>query len=228
MTPTRGSGACSVGSTFTVTLTVGPALQLSSTLGPAAICSGTTFVYTASSNAPVSPTFAWTRATIAGITETGATGTGNISETLTNTTNSAISVIYSYITSSDGCSGTPQNVEVTVNPTVLGNTSGSAVSICNNTSTTLTGGAVTGGSGAYAYLWESSTDGSTGWAAATGTNTGANYTTTVLTTASTQLYFRRTVISGGCTDIAPAVKVTVYPITDAPTGIATQTFCSGS
>jgi hypothetical protein len=87
---------------------------------------------------------------------------------------------------------------------------------------------VTGGSGAYAYLWESSADGSTGWAAAEGTNTDANYTTTALTTASTQLYFRRTVISGGCTDIAPAVKVTVYPVTDAPTGSASQSFCSGT
>jgi hypothetical protein len=203
-------------------------LQLSSTLSPIAICSGATFVYTASSTAPVSPTFAWTRATIAGITETGTTGTGNISETLTNTTNAPINVTYNYITTSDGCSGTPQNVVVTVNPSILGNTSGTAVSICNNTSTTLTGGAVTGGSGAYAYLWESSADGSTGWAAAEGTNTDANYTTTALTTASTQLYFRRTVISGGCTDIAPAVKVTVYPVTDAPTGSASQSFCSGT
>jgi hypothetical protein len=228
VTPTLGSGACSTGSPFTIYLTVKPALQLSSTLTPAAVCSGATFSYNATSAAIISPTFAWTRATVAGITQTGTTGTGNVNETLTNTTSSPLTVTYSYITISDGCSGPAQNVVVNVNPTILGNTSGSAVSICNNTSTTLTGGAVTGGSGAYAYLWESSADGSTGWAAATGTNTGANYTTTSLTTASTQVYFRRTAISGECTDVATAVKVTVYPVTDAPTGPSSQSFCSGS
>jgi hypothetical protein len=98
---------------------------------------------------------------------------------------------------------------VTVNPVISGNTSGSATSICNNSTTTLTGGTASGGSGSYTYLWESSDDGSTGWGNAAGTNTGTDYTTATLTASSTQVYFRRTTYSGGCTDVATGVLVTV-------------------
>ncbi|MBV5322498.1 MAG: hypothetical protein JZU60_01530, partial [Ilumatobacteraceae bacterium] len=100
-------------------------------------------------------------------------------------------------------------IKITVNPVISGNTSGSAVSICYNTSTTLTGGTATGGSGSYTYLWESSDAVAGTYAAASGTNNEANYTTAILTTSSTNIYFRRTVTSGGCTDVATPVKVTV-------------------
>ncbi|NCX55885.1 MAG: hypothetical protein EBW87_01610, partial [Burkholderiaceae bacterium] len=115
---------------------------------------------------------------------------------------------------------------VTVNPVISGNTSGSATSICNNSTATLTGGSTTGGSGSYTYLWESSADGLTGWSNAAGTNTGANYTTATLTTSSTQVYFRRTTFSGGCTDVASGVLVTVTTAPNAGTLSGTQAICS--
>ena len=113
-----------------------------------------------------------------------------------------------------------------MNPVISGNTSGSATSICNNSTATLTGGSTTGGSGSYTYLWESSADGLTGWSNAAGTNTGANYTTATLTTSSTQLYFRRTTFSGGCTDVASGVLVTVTTAPNAGTLSGTQAICS--
>jgi hypothetical protein len=66
-----------------VTVTVNPIPVLNSTLTPPAICSGTTFSYTATS-ATAGATFAWSRAFVAGITEAAATGAGNVSEVLTN------------------------------------------------------------------------------------------------------------------------------------------------
>jgi hypothetical protein len=108
--------------------------------------------------------------------------------------------------------GTQATTTATIHPVIAGNTSGSAVIICYNTTTTLTGGTVTGGagSGTYTYLWASSDTVAGTYSAAAGTNNTANYTTDTLTNLSTQVYFRRTVTSGGCTDVATGVKVTVY------------------
>ncbi|MEI7724662.1 MAG: hypothetical protein WCK09_06125, partial [Bacteroidota bacterium] len=127
---------------------------------------------------------------------------------------------------SDWTGAAESNVlQITVNPVITGNTSGTAVSICNNTSTTLTGGTATGGSGSYIYLWESSADGSTGWAVATGTSDGANYTTATLTTS---VWIRRTVTSGGCTDVAAGVMVTVQTTPTSGSIGTAQTICNNT
>jgi hypothetical protein len=96
-------------------------------------------------------------------------------------------------------------VKVTVYGPIAGNTSGAAVSICTSSSTTLTGGTASAGSGTYTYLWESSANNST-WTTAAGTSNTANYTTAALTSNT---YFRRTVSSGGCSDVATSILVTV-------------------
>ncbi|MCX6172089.1 MAG: hypothetical protein NT048_04515 [Flavobacterium sp.] len=117
---------------------------------------------------------------------------------------------------------------IITNPVITRNTSGANVSICNNTSTTLTGGTVTGGSGSYTYLWESSNASGGNYAAATGTNNTANYTTATLTTTSAEVFFRRTVTSGGCTNRASAVKVTVRnAFTSGAITTTGETICSG-
>lgn len=116
VTPTIGAGACGTGLPYKITVTVKPTPQLSSTPTPTAICSGSTFAYTATSDAAV-PSFAWTRATVDGITEAAVNnGTGNVNETLTNTTNAPIDVTYVYVTTANGCSNSAQNVVVWVNP----------------------------------------------------------------------------------------------------------------
>ena len=90
-----------------------PAPVLSSSLTPPAICSGT-FSYTASSITS-GATFTWSRATVSGITQAGTSGTGNVNETLTNTTGAAINVTYVYTTTATICSNI-ENVVVTVSP----------------------------------------------------------------------------------------------------------------
>ena len=107
---------------------------------------------------------------------------------------------------------------------ISGNTSGTATSICTNTSTILTGGTLIGGSGDYTYLWESSSNNST-WLKATGTSTATNYTTASLT-ANT--YFRRTVTSGGCTDVASSVLVTVNPVISGNTSGTVTSICTNT
>jgi hypothetical protein len=112
------TGGC--GSVFaTGTITVGATPTLTSPLTITPICSNEAIIYTATGTA--TSTFAWTRATQAGITEPGVSGIGaSISEPggLTNTTADPITVIYNItITNSTTFCSNSQNVSVVINPT---------------------------------------------------------------------------------------------------------------
>jgi len=99
--------------------------------------------------------------------------------------------------------------------------------ICAGTSPgTITGTNPTGGSGTYTYLWEvSTTSASSGFTSASGTNTDQNYTPGVLNQTT---WFRRTVLSGGCSNVSSVIQVTVSPISVGGTVNGSTTVCSGS
>jgi hypothetical protein len=129
------------------------------------------------------------------------------------------------------CSSTSNSIRIIVLPLISGNTITAAKpAVCNNTvPAAITSGALTGGSGAYSYLWESSiTSASAGFSAATGTNNQASYTPQAL---NVKTWFRRTVNSGSdncCTDISVAVPIDILPLpTGAITSVADTTLCSG-
>ena len=123
---TTGSGC---GSTTTLTTLVNPTPILSSTLTPAAICSGNPFSY-APLSATAGATFSWTRSAIAGISNATASGSGPINESLINTSNATVNVTYVFTSTSSACSN-PQQVIVPVNPTPAVATP-QTVSVCNN------------------------------------------------------------------------------------------------
>ncbi len=133
VTATSGDqGSCVATSTFQVVVTVNPIPRLSTTLTPAGICSGN-FSYNPAS-LTAGATFAWSRANVPGINESAASGTGNISETLTNPTTSPVDVTYIVVTSANGCSNAPgQNVIVRVNPTPIANAVLGPANVCVGT-----------------------------------------------------------------------------------------------
>ncbi|MBS1528362.1 MAG: hypothetical protein JST19_22135, partial [Bacteroidetes bacterium] len=98
-----------------------------------AICSGNPLNYTILSNVPATA-FSWDRAAVAGISNPAVANqtTSSITETLINTTNAAINVTYVITPTANGCSGTPFNYVVTVNPAPTV-TSAATDSICNQT-----------------------------------------------------------------------------------------------
>jgi PKD-like domain/Bacterial Ig-like domain (group 2) len=110
------NGSCGTQSA-TVTLT-NQAPRLTSNLTPAAICSGSTFSYTATGT-PSGAAFTWSRAAVPGISQGASTGSnGNISEVLTNTTNANVTVTYVFVVSANACTAAiPENVTVVVRPT---------------------------------------------------------------------------------------------------------------
>jgi hypothetical protein len=120
-------------------------------------------------------------------------------------------------------------VQISTNAPVASNTLTGAQTICNGTSAAgLTGSTPTGGNGTtYSYLWLSSTtNATTGFSAATGTNNAQNYTPSGSLTAT--MWFRRVVSSGACNaDTSTAVQVTVTPgVTNNSITSALQAVCS--
>ena len=89
-----GNNSCGLGSSSSAfPITINPKPVLTSTLNPAAICSGTVFNYIPTT-ATIGSTFTWTRAIQPGISNVAASGAGSISETLINTTNTNVTVAY--------------------------------------------------------------------------------------------------------------------------------------
>ena len=120
---------------------------LTSPLNPNTICSGSVFNYTPTSSIAGS-SFDWSRVANIDILEAPTSGTGNISETLTNTSSSDVAVTYQVTTTSpSGCSVT-EDVTVTVQalPTVTVN----SLNICIGQSGTLTATPSVGGGN---YSW---------------------------------------------------------------------------
>ncbi|OOG72245.1 S-layer family protein, partial [Flavobacterium sp. A45] len=137
-----GSTASCISQVVTVTSPVITAPTASS------VCSGST--YTSGAITSTGATFDWSRAGVANI-NAGAAGVGGtniakatgFSEVLTNSTAAAINVTYVLTPkSASGCSGTPYNLVITVNPTVgITITAPTASSVCSGS--TYTSGAIT-------------------------------------------------------------------------------------
>ena len=101
---------------YTIPVRVNPKPALSSSLAPTGICSSTPFTYTPSSGTS-GVTYTWSRSVVTGISNAAANGTGNINETLINTTNDSVDVTYIYSLTINGCnSDSSYNVVTTIYP----------------------------------------------------------------------------------------------------------------
>ncbi len=208
--------------TSTVTVTV-PYPVLSSSKTPAAVCSGTAFTYTATSTFP-SPTFTWSRAAVAGISNGAAASTGNINETLINTTTGPINVTYIYHTTSQTCVGAAESVVVTINPKPTLNSALTAT-ICSGT--------------ASGYQATSATTGATfAWARATvagiteaGTSGATNPLTETLTNTTgvpINVTYTYTTTANGCVSSTQNVVITVKASVTLSSSLTPPAICSGA
>jgi hypothetical protein len=210
--------------TTNVTVIVNPIPTLLSTLTPTAACSGTTFNYNATS-ATAGVTFSWSRAAVTGISNLATTGSGDISETLVNTTNAAITVgyVYTLTNPTSGCTNT-QTVSVVVNPIPV---------VSNQTLTNCSGSLFnlipTGVPLGTTYTWSvpvsaplSVISGTSGTAASSISQTLTNSTVNPATATYTI-----TPSVGGCAGASFTLIVTVNPVaTIAPQVLAPV--CSGT
>jgi gliding motility-associated-like protein len=201
-------------------LTINSTPVLSSTLNAAPICNATAFAYTPTSNT-TGTTFAWSRAAVAGISNAAATGTGDINETLNNTTQTPLIVSYIYTLTANGCTNT-QTVKVTVNPTPA-LTSLLTRFTCDNTVFNYTPTSATAGT---TYTWSRSAVAGISNASASGngviSETLLNTTNTPVTTT-----YVLTLTANGCTN-TQSVDVTVNPTPQLSSSLTTTPICSNT
>jgi hypothetical protein len=152
-------------------------------------------------------TYLWERST------TGPSSNFSAASGTNNTINYTPPVLkqtrwYRRTVTSGGCSSTTTAIQITVSPVISNNVISSAQCISSGgIPATFTGSAPAGGSGTYTYLWEiSTTSDLSGFSAASGTNNTINYNPPALTQTT---WYRRTVNSGGCSNISDAIKMTV-------------------
>jgi hypothetical protein len=205
----------------TTTFTVHPIPTLSSTLTAPAICSGTAFSYTPTSVVS-GTTFGWSRAAVAGISQTMATGSDNPNETLTNTTANPVVVTYVYTLTANGCVNT-QNVTVTVKPSPTLSSTLTAPAICSAT--------------AFSYTPTSATSGTTfSWSRAgvvginEGPSTGSNNPNETLTNSTANplpVIYVYTLTADGCVN-TQNVTVTVKPSPTLSSTLTPTAICSGT
>ncbi len=136
------------------------------------------------------------------------------------------------------CVNTSSPVRITVLPVITGNNIITASQeICtgmlfNNLEGTIAP-QLSGGDNTFAYRWERSADGVTGWNVATGTTNGPSYNPMEnLPPFPGKEYYRRVVLSGEdhvCTDASAPVLMVQYPsITNNIVTSGDQTICAGT
>ena len=134
-----------IDSTQLVTVTVKPRPVAS--VNDTAICSGATANLNIQSNIP-GTTFAWNIPTQTNVTGGTSGNTSILSQTLSNNTNLVGKADYVVSPIFNGCSGTNENVSITVNPLPIIGATVSEDTLCNGASTTLNG------TGGVSYVWD--------------------------------------------------------------------------
>jgi gliding motility-associated-like protein len=208
-----------------IKMTITPVIATDTISAAQTICSGTTpnsLVGSTPTGGTGSYTYLWessTTSSIAGFSSTGVTTIGYSSSSLTNTT------WFRRTATSGPCTDVSPAIAITVNPVINSNTIGSAQTICSGTTPSpLTGSTPGGGNGSYTYLWESSTTSSSVGFSSTGVTT-IGYSPGSL---AVNTWYRRTVASGFCTDVTPAIQITITPVIAGNTISTAQTLCSGA
>ncbi|MFN6387066.1 MAG: PKD-like domain-containing protein, partial [Bacteroidota bacterium] len=232
-TYTNNSVAC-VGSTSTFTITINPRPVIANKT--ATICSGAAFTIAPSNSGseivPASTTYTWTVVDNTNVTgdEDQATGQSNISQTLTNLTNTAQTVVYTVTPTSGAagnCVGSTFTVTVTVNPKA--NIANKTASSCSGTGFTVTpsngGGDIVPSGTTYAWSAPTVTGSLTGGALATGQSSISGTLTNPTNIPQTATY-TVTPTSGTCTGPTFTVVATINPKPVVPP--QTATICSGT
>ncbi|MBL0308143.1 MAG: hypothetical protein IPP77_00115 [Bacteroidetes bacterium] len=137
---TNTTTSCNRQMTSTATVTVSNTPIATATNSSQTKCSGDaiTTMTMGTSNSISGTTFAWTRDNTVDVTGIAASGTGNISGTLTNNTNAPITVTFTITPTGPSpslCVGSPITTTVLVNPTPVG--SASPQTVCSGIATSV-------------------------------------------------------------------------------------------
>ncbi len=220
-----GINGCANSNVFTGTFNVNPLPILTSSLTPTAICTGSTFTYTALANTTlVATSYSWTRPAVSGITSSGgASGLQSVSQTLFNSNLPITPVTYAYTLSAYGCTNT-QNVTVNIYPVPVLSSTLVPPPVCSGTVFDYAPTNILPGTN---FNWVRTVTTSISNPAASGSNDPAE--TLINTTAFpvTAGYTYTLITTNGCTN-AQTFTVTVNPTPTLSSSLTPPAICTGS
>jgi RHS repeat-associated protein len=219
----NATNTCGTVSTSSVAVTVYPVFNPGGVGSNQSICNGTTPApLTSSSSASGGNgtiTYQWQSS------PNGSTGWADIgSATATTYSPGALTATTYYRrNASNSCAATTTTITITVYPAFNPGGIGSAQSICYNTTPTAltSSSSASGGNGTITYQWQSSPNGTSGWADIAGA-TATTYSPGLLTATT---YYHRNATNTCGTVSSSSVMITVYPVF-TPGGIGSaQSIC---
>ncbi len=194
----------------TVWVTVNPIPKLTSPLNPGAIaCSGSPIAYHATSSTDPFVTYAWVRPSQTGIKELFNSGSGDITETLTDTTNLSDTVIYIYTTKylTSTCLS-KDTVRIIVNPTPAITSLIADTAVCDSVGYTYVPGSSTPGA---TFTWSRIHVSGIDNPAVTGKIGNIKDTLTNSTNVNVTTTYTISVSANGCTGADKSFNITVHP-----------------
>jgi hypothetical protein len=218
------AAGCS-GTPITATVLVNPTPNAVATPSSQTICSGATITTIALTGAVSGTTYNWTRDNTASVTGIAASGSGNISGALTNTTNAPVTVTFTITPVANGCPGLPITATVLVNPTPDAVATPASQTICS--AGTITTIVLSGNVAGTTFNWtRNNTVAVTGIAASGSGNISGALTNT--TNVPVTVTFTITPTANGCPGASITATVLVNPTPNAVAAPASQTICSGA
>jgi hypothetical protein len=144
------NGYCS--DTKNLSVTINPVPTAIATPSSQSICSGSAITTIALTGNVTGTVFNWTRDNPVIVTGIGANGSGNITGSLTNTTNAPVTVTFTVTTTANGCPGSTTTATIVVNPSPVVDQPANQV-LCNNSLTTAVNFSSPSSGGTLVYNW---------------------------------------------------------------------------
>ncbi|MBL0155299.1 MAG: proprotein convertase P-domain-containing protein [Chitinophagaceae bacterium] len=137
------NGVTCTGAPTQFTITIAAPITATATPSSQSVCTGTAITTIVMSGSEPTAVYNWTRDNTVSVTGIAASGSGNISGTMTNSTGAPITVTFTITPVANGCPGTPITATVVVSPIPVITISPTSANICPNTIVPIS---VTGGS----------------------------------------------------------------------------------
>lgn len=208
------------GAPVAATIAVNPLPVMTATPAAPVICSGTATNIALSANVSGS-TYSWT---VAQNNITGAiAGSGtSIAQTLTATTSTAGTAVYTITPSASGCDGATVTSTITVNPLPVATANPVTTAICSGSATNISLAANVSGT---TYSWTAAQTNASGAAAGSGASIVQTLTATGLTPGT--VIYTITPAANGCPGAAITAAATVNPLPVMTAVPASAAICSG-
>lgn len=212
------------GTPITATVTVNPTPIVNATNPTQIRCSGAAMATMVLTGTTPGSTFNWSRDNTVSVTGIANSGSGNISGTLVNTTNSPIVVTFTIIPTANSCDGNPIYTTVTVNPTPDVAATNSNQTICSGETiaTIAFSGNVTG----TVFNWTRNNLANVSGMPLSGSG---DITGSLINTNSTTrtIIFTITPTANGCNGTPITATVVINPVPVISSSLPNQIRCSG-